>query len=36
MAVTKIRGNEQIKAATITETELNTSVAGNGIKGGGG
>ncbi|TDI97036.1 MAG: hypothetical protein E2O29_02020 [Deltaproteobacteria bacterium] len=36
MAVTQIRGNVQIKAATVTETELNTSVAGNGLVGGGG
>lgn len=36
MAVTQIRGDKQIKAATVTETELNTSVAGDGITGGGG
>ena len=36
MAVTQIRGDVQIKAATVTETELNTSVAGNGLSGGGG
>ena len=36
MAVTQIRGDVQIKAATVTEAELNTSVAGNGISGGGG
>ena len=36
MAVTQIRGDKQIKAATVTETELNTSVAGAGISGGGG
>lgn len=36
MAVTQIRGNVQIKAATVTETELNTSVAGDGLSGGGG
>lgn len=36
MAVTQIRGNTQIKAATVTEAELNASVAGNGISGGAG
>ncbi len=36
MAVTQIRGDVQIKAATVTEVELSTSVAGVGIVGGGG
>jgi len=36
MAVTQIRGDVQIKSATVTEVELNTSVAGVGISGGGG
>lgn len=36
MAVTKIRGTTQIKAGTVSETELATSVAGVGISGGGG
>jgi len=36
MAVTQVRGNKQIKAASITETELNTSVAGEAIVGGAG
>ncbi len=36
MAVTQIRGDVQIKDATVTETQLSSSVAGVGISGGAG